>query len=308
MYVKYAASTEKVNDEEAMWVGDDAGVFENVSDSSHFNKEIYFYPSNPPEPVWLWVLGHEKACKNKIVIDRLWRTRWVFHVCVGGKGYYNGQPLKRGDCFLTWPYIKHSIVADPDDPFEFYWLIIRGEETMKFVHDHGFRNTQAVFEIGAIERLEELFKLGMNTDFKNVDIYEYTMSLVRMIFSYYKNSEDDEVIDSQIQAGDYVSMAKQLLRDSNYSLYITDISAKIGITPKHLNKVFYRETGENLKQYITRKRFSAVEKFLKKGMPVTDIARVVGYSTYDAFYRAFITRYSMTPSEYVEKALRSKDK
>ena len=308
MYVKYAASIEKVNDREAMWVGDDVKVFENVSDSRYYNKEIYFYPSTPAESVWLWVLGHEKASPNKAALDRLWSTRWVFHICVGGKGYYNGKTIGCGDCFLTWPYLKHSIVADSDDPFEFYWLILRGDEMMSFVLDHGFRNTHTFFSIESVDKVVELFELGMNSNFENLNVYEYTMALVKMIFSYYKRPEGSEESDIDISGGGYVHMAKQLLRDSNYSMYVSDVAIKLGITPKHLNKVFSRETGESIKQYITRKRFSAAEKFLKKGIPPTEVAQVVGYSTYTAFYRAFVAIYSMTPSEFIKQTEGSDDK
>lgn len=301
MYVKYAASIEKVNGKEAMWVGDDKSVFENVSDSCYYNKEIYFYPSTPAEPVWLWVMGHERSSPSKAVINRRWYTRWVFHICVGGKGYYNGKPIGRGDCFLTWPDLKHSVTVDEEDPLEFYWIILRGKEMKDFIHNYGFRNTQTIFSTRSVDKIVELFELGMDTDFGEVNIYEYTMSLVKMIFSYHKCLDDSEDANTSNSSGGYVHMAKQLLRDSNYSLYVSDVAMKLGITPKHLNKVFSRETKESIKQYITRKRFSAAEKFLKTGMPPTEVARIVGYSTYTAFYRAFVAKYSMTPSEYVKR-------
>ena len=101
MHVRYAASIEKVDDDKANWTGDSEDVFKNVANSAFYTKEIYFYPSQPPEPVWLGVLGHEKALPSKAIKDRLWQTQWCFHICVGGKGSYNGRPIKRGDCFLS---------------------------------------------------------------------------------------------------------------------------------------------------------------------------------------------------------------
>jgi hypothetical protein len=186
MQVKYTATIEKKTDHDITWSGDDSSVFDKVANSDTFNKEIYFYPSTPPESVWLWVLGHEKSSASKKIIDRLWRTRWVFHMCVGGKGYYNDQPIKRGTCFLTWPYFKHSIVADSDDPFEFYWLILRGEDVLDFVHQNGCRKSRMVFETNCVDELQNLFQLGLTADYTKVDVYKYTMALVNMIFSYYR--------------------------------------------------------------------------------------------------------------------------
>ena len=306
MYVKYMVSVEKKENEQAMWIGDDSSIFLNVAQSAFFNKEIYFYPSNPPESVWLWVIGHEKATPKKSVINRLWTTRWVFHICVGGKGYYDDRPIKKGTCFLSWPYFRHSIVADTDDPFEFYWLILRGEDIADFVYKSGFRNTSMVFETEYVDELKTLFELGMNINYDNVDIYEYTMSLVKMIFSYHLNSEvaDFEYSKSSEYGRNYTSMARQLLRDSNYSLSVSEIAKKLGLSANYLGKVFAKDRGETLKGYIIRKRFETAEIFLKNGMPPTEVAQVIGYKDYTAFYHSFVSRYSMTPLQYAKSQMK----
>jgi len=302
MRVNYTASIEKKENKRATWVGADASVFENVNRSTAFNKEIHFYQPEPPEPVWVSVIGHEKATSNKTVINRMWTTRWVFHLCVGGKGYYNDRAISKGTCFLSWPYFKHNIVADADDPFEFYWLILRGEEMAKFVYESGFRNTSMVFEAEHFEEMKMLFELGMTTDYSKVNDAKYIMSLVNMIFSYHNQQDvsDFEYGMSSQYGRNYTNMARQLLRDSNYSLSITELAKKLGLSPNYLGKVFRRDRGETLKGYIIRKRFEAAESFLKKGMPPTEVARVVGYKDYPAFYHTFVSRYSMTPLQYMD--------
>lgn len=304
MYVRYAASIEKIADDKANWASDNSAVFEKVTDSKHYIKEIYFYPSNPPEPVWLWVIGHEKARPNKAIIDRKWQTRWCFHICVGGKGTYNGQPIGKGDCFLSWPFLKHSIVADPDDPLEFYWLIFRGDMLNEFVYERGFRSSQLFFKTDATDSIMHLFEIGMSADYTSCDIYEYTMGLAKMILSYHnnKNLVDDEYNPKQEYGRSYPSMARQLLRDSNYSLSVAELASKIGIGANHLGKVFYKDKNETLKHYISRKRIERAEVFLSNGMPPTEVARVVGYTNYSAFYRAFFERYSVSPTQYAKNA------
>ena len=310
MYVRYAASIEKIADDKANWAGDSEIVFEKVVDSEYYTKEIYFYPSDPPEPVWLWVIGHEKARPNKAIIDRLWQTRWCFHICVNGKGTYNGKPIGRGDCFLSWPYFKHSIVADPDDPLEFYWLIFRGEMLNEFVYNSGFRNSQFVFETKSTEKLISLFEIGMNADYEQCNIYEFTMGLAKMILSYQnKHALVGEKYKPTREYGrNYVSMARQLLRDCDYSLSIAELASKIGISANYLGKLFYKEKNETLKHYIARKRIERAKVFLANGMPPTEVARVVGYTNYSAFYSAFVEQCSMSPSEFIKESLKDRSK
>ena len=302
MFVRYAASIKKVSDDKANWAGDSEEVFENVANSEFYTKEIYFYPSKPPEPVWLWVIGYERALPNKAITNRLWQTRWCCHVCVGGKGSYNGHPISRGDCFISWPFFKHSIAVDPDDPLEFYWLIFRGDQLNEYVYNVGFRNSQFIFKTNNIEQLIGLFELGFNTDYGKVDILKHTMGLANMIFSYLENIgvSDDKCSSLNVYGRNYTSMARQLLRDSNYSLSVESLSQKIGVSANYLGKVFYRDRNETLKHYIARKRIETAAKLLESGMSPTDIAHIVGYKNYPAFYSAFVKSYSISPKQYAK--------
>ena len=304
MKLKYEASIEKVQpNDQSMWIGNDSTIFDHVADSEYFNKEIYFFPSNPNEKIWLWVLGHEQSTPRKAIIDRLWSTRWVFHVCVGGKGYYDGRVISRGTCFLSWPYFRHSIVSDPDDPFEIYWLILRGKELENFVRNSGFRNTEMVFETDCVDEIKTLFDIGIAMNYAKVNIYEYTMSLVKMIFSCCQITDPHDVKYNDSIGGvrNYSGMAKQFLRDSNYSLTISELSRKIGLSTDYLSRVFRQETGEPLKQYIIRKRFELAGIFLKKGMPPNEVARVIGYVEYSSFYHMFVSKYQITPLQYMHR-------
>ena len=292
-----------------MWSGCDISVFEKVKGSQHYIKEIYFFPSNPPEPVYVWCVGHERATPNWAVSDRLWQTCWAFHLCVGGKGYYNDRPLKRGDCFLSVPYFKHNITADPDDPIEFYWLVLSGDETNRFVRDNGWGEQKLVFNTRNTNEIADLFELGMTTDYSRTDIHEFTMGLQRMIFSYCERNEkgDKEYRKPTEYGKNYAAKARLMLRDSNYSMSVSEIASKLGLTANYLGKVFFADKGETLKHYIMRKRFQMVEMLLKRGMSPLEVSCVAGYKNYAAFYSAFVSRYNMSPSEYATSVLNKSD-
>ena len=303
MYVRYVASIAKGDNNKSTWAGDSDDVFTNVSHSSYYIKEIYFYPSKPPESVRLWVLGHEKSLPNKAIVDRLWQTKWCFHLCVGGKGYYNGKLISRGDCFLSWPFFKHSIIADPDDPLEFYWLILRGDKLNEFINDNGFRHTKSIFKTRYVDQLTALFELGMNSNYSDIDIHKYTMGLADMIFSFLGQSgEDDEYSDQKMYGISYSNMARQLLYDNDYSLSVTELAHKIGVSANYLGKVFYKDRGETLKSYIARKRIQTAANFLENGMTPTDVFRTVGYKNYSAFYSAFVDKYGVSPSQFAKNS------
>ena len=305
MYVKYGAYLGDSMLGNRKWSKRDKSCFEEVKDANEYIKETYFFHTGVQPLVWLAVLGHEKSSKNKKIFGRLWGESWAFHLCVKGKGYYNGTLIEAGSCFMSWPNVKHDIVADADDPFEFYWLILRGRQTMELVQRYGFSVSRLVFKVGCADDMVRLFEIGMNTDYKQFDVYDYTMSLVKMIMSFTKPVDEgaQEPIDIYKHAKNYTSMAKQLLSSANYALTVEEISSKLDISAKHLSRVFYGDTGEPIKQYIIRKRFDFAITLMKEGLPSAEISKLLGYSSYSAYLKMFTSRFSMTPTEYAEKVL-----
>ena len=171
LYVKYVSSIGSPKRDRCEWVEEDNSCFNKVIGHDAWVKEVYFYPQGSFEGPWLWVLGHEKATRDKAVINRIWTSWWGFHICVGGKGYYNDIPITRGTCFLSWPYIKHNIVADEKDPLEFYWLIIKGANIVDLANDCGFSDDQLVYTVDRVDEIVNLFEQGINANYKDIDVY-----------------------------------------------------------------------------------------------------------------------------------------
>ena len=309
MYVKYIASIGSPKYGRNKWLQDDNSCFEVVNGQDAYAKEVWFFHETAGRSTWLSILGHEKAAKDKEIKNRMWVGGWIFHICVGGKGYYNDIPVTRGTCFLSWPYIKHSFVADKDDPLEFYWLIMSGPGIIDFAVDCGFADDQLVYTVDRVDEIVNLFEQGFNTNYSDLDVYSYTMGLARMILSYPKPS--NQVMDEQRwiaeQGKSYTKIAKSLLKNSNYTLSIAKLSERIGISSKHLSRVFYNDTNQSLKQYIVQKKFEFATKLLKKGISPTEVAFILEYQSYAAFSKMFIARCGMTPTKYIE-SLKNDDK
>lgn len=302
LYVKYISSVGSPKAGRREWIEDDNSCFDKVTELDAYAKEVYFYPDTTLDGAWLWVLGHEKAAKDKAIINRMWTTWWGFHICVGGKGYYNDTPITCGSCFLSWPYIKHNIVADEEDPLEFYWLIMSGSDVVDFANGCGFSDDQLVYSVDRVDEIVSLFEHGLNMNYKNMDVYSYTMGLASMILPYPKPSSrvTDEKRWISDQGKNYTKVAKQLLKNSNYTLSIADLSSRIGISAKYLSKVFYDDTSELLKQYIIRKKFEFATKLIKSGISPTEVACILGYSNYPSFQKMFVAKCGMTPKKYIE--------
>ena len=75
------------------------------------------------------------------------------------------------------------------------------------------------------------------------------------------------------------------------------VSANMSIS--HLAKVFKKETGETMTQYIAHMRCKKAANLLKKtDLPIQEISSYVGYSDNNYFVKVFKKNYAMTPTEF----------
>ncbi len=132
----------------------------------------------------------------------------------------------------------------------------------------------------------ELYKNGMNSapqmkqlisfvtkHFRILDSHEDPKALVRRVIEYIdQNLEDD------------------IRRD--------DLASHIHLNPDYLSRIFKKETGLNIKEYITEQKMRAARGFLRTtGLPVSYIAAKMGYCNFSHFSFTYKKVMGRTPQE-----------
>ena len=78
-----------------------------------------------------------------------------------------------------------------------------------------------------------------------------------------------------------------------------DLSKNASMSISHLSKVFKKETGETMTEYIALMRCKKAANLLKKtNLPIQEISSYVGYSDNNYFVKVFKKNYDMTPTEF----------
>lgn len=89
---------------------------------------------------------------------------------------------------------------------------------------------------------------------------------------------------------------------SEETLNVTDIAAHFYLNAIYLNRIFKREKGINISQWIIRERMLLAAELLKNpANTAIAVATRVGYSNYPYFSTVFKKYYGCTPSQYTEK-------
>lgn len=84
-------------------------------------------------------------------------------------------------------------------------------------------------------------------------------------------------------------------------LSVTQIAASVYLNPVHLNRIFRKEKGINLSQWITKERMELAGELLQtENLTANEVASRVGYRNYPYFSTVFKTYFGCAPSQYVK--------
>jgi AraC-like DNA-binding protein len=91
--------------------------------------------------------------------------------------------------------------------------------------------------------------------------------------------------------------------ESGTAYNIGDLAAALHLSPSHLQRLFKRETGSRMGEWLIELRLQRAAYLLANSyLSVKEVARSAGYEHVSSFIRAFERRYVLTPSQFRERA------
>jgi two-component system response regulator YesN len=130
------------------------------------------------------------------------------------------------------------------------------------------------------------------TSLENVD---NMLGLIRKILTVplapSLNESDYRTTVEKVKAYIHANLDRELSR--------TEIAESVFLNPEYLSRLFRRETGQSLIEYITAERIqTAIGYLVRTNMPVSLIASKVGHSNFSHFSKIFKKATGLTPNEY----------
>lgn len=104
---------------------------------------------------------------------------------------------------------------------------------------------------------------------------------------------------------DYVQLAREYILDNiSNDISVKDVADYVHLSPEYFSKLFKKEVGENVKNYILNIKVNAAKDLLKNpNIPVSMVASELGYSNFSHFTQMFKKHEKVTPSEYRKQSL-----
>ena len=82
-------------------------------------------------------------------------------------------------------------------------------------------------------------------------------------------------------------------------LTITTVADHVGVSPRHLARLFDAHLGDSPARFVRRTRNDAAARLLDaSALPISEIARRCGFGSVEALRQSFVSQYDTSPSAY----------
>ncbi|CAN7362567.1 response regulator [Paenibacillus sp. LjRoot153] len=123
------------------------------------------------------------------------------------------------------------------------------------------------------------------------DLQVWMLDVIEVVFFHIKGGELNETIVEKIRKYIALHIDEDLSRQC--------IADYFGLSPDHIVKVFKKETGNSINDYILQERIMIAKEMLTStNISITNIAMAVGFTNFPYFSSIFKKEVLMTPQEY----------
>ena len=137
--------------------------------------------------------------------------------------------------------------------------------------------------------------LRINIDMNILKLFS-SLSESQKVAQFYVNLPEQNSGDDYDAIGNAINYIHEHYKED---ISLSEVSKRVCLTPYHFCRLFKKETGENLIDYINRIRIeNAKNLIIATNESITAIYKMVGFNSKNHFYKLFKEFYNMTPQQY----------
>jgi AraC family transcriptional regulator of arabinose operon len=256
-------------------------------------------PLGDPPPLSVQFLG-VNYCDTDYRNIRMLSKITILGFILSGQGYVQvgsqAYIARQGDVFILPAGCYHEVSSDPShkEQWSYIWLNISGNWILKVLEAYQLLPHVVTPDCG----LESLFQEAItNAQQKSVDEMqsELQINLMRIIVSLSETlRKRGEALTSTVHA------IKQFLDNSILHPFdVIQLSEQIGMSTKQMNRLFKREVGTTIYNYVISKKIeSAKLMLLGTQLTISDIGYKLGYEDPHYFSNLFQSKTGVRPSAF----------
>lgn len=191
--------------------------------------------------------------------------------------------IHAGQMFIIPQSEEATYSADENDPWFYYFIAFDG----RFSYD--FAKLPPVI---TLENGSELFR-----EINDAIVFEGGRIFRLASFLYKLHAE--LFADDMLRFNAYVEYVKNYI-DVNFAqeIKVDELAKAVNFSRWHLLKLFKKETGQTIRQYILSVRMNHAASCLAQGKTVAQTAELCGFGSSTHFSKVFGDYWDMTPTKY----------
>lgn len=220
---------------------------------------------------------------------------------IDGEEYH----MRGGDVFVTQPNEAHGTGAYPEGKGVMFWMLVRLAEPIDTLLDLPAKEGRGLIEKLRMlprqfrghrslrETLYRLFEVH-GRDAGTLQVLNVRNLLIRYLLDVVHSAEYEDQGQISPEICEVMRYVRENL-DRNFML--DDLADRVGLSVSRFKARFKEEVGVPPADYVSRQKVAKAMDLLRKtGMPVTQIATSLGYSSSQYFATAFRRYTGKTPS------------
>ena len=283
---------------------------EELKPNQSYKHVVYLiHPTKEEQDFRLHSVGVELCFPEKSYVNRVLPYDTAIHYVVDGEGFYNGQSVKKGDCFVIFRNESHTFFTSKENKLKMYWLLFRHPQEFPISY-FGLDLERPIFKYSFASEMEQIFREMLYFRMGSTDPHLFYLAKLYELMGLHKlKATIGEGMLQDSLYKNYVSMAKRIWADTSFRLSVEEMAQTLGFSRKHFSYIFTSKTGIAPKQYLLEQKLRVAKARLETGeTSLKNLAYYLGYSDYSSFSRAFKNQVGVNPREYIYKYMNKNHK
>ena len=274
-------------------------LFPSLEKLDYASYQCYAGHVEVPPPFYVMSLGHERAYPGKINLPRSTNAFFI-HYVTKGVGYVNGNTVRAGQIFYLLPNQVHELLADSNDPWEFFYMSVSGTSVQAIMDSSGILTMDPIADYQIHEKQIAIFRELLYQAHDDEDLELYFISGFMRLISYHKKLVSPVFSQKKGASYLYYQEALTFISEQFYAnLSASDVADYLHISPSYLRAIFSTHCKYSLRELLLRKHIDYAAKHLVTNhASVMLAAALAGYNNQMTFSRIFKKYTGMSPSDY----------
>ena len=233
------------------------------------------------------------------------RDQYLIHIILEGEGYYTIKNqkyyLRKGQGFVIPPKTSTFYQADEQHPWSYVWMGIGGSMMETYLEHLGIKENHLSFDVRNLNDFKatvfECFAYEQDDLINEIVLQKQVYKFLELLI---KSSAipKQEIVTRKMNP--YVSQALEIINKyASKNISVGSISEELSINPSYLSRLFKKDIGSTIKEYINEIRITTGNDLLTStDHSIHEISEMIGFSSPQAFSKAFKQVRGVSPTIY----------